>query len=609
MLNENAIETISVNAVKNSIVSSPYLDQFIADNDKAPSWDGHVNIYKDKSKTKSKLKGRLPIQIKGKICSDFSKDNISYSMKIDDLKNYLYDGGAVLFVVYMNDNGSATQIYYSALTPVKLRNLLDDAGEQKTKTVKLKKFPEDEKRKVTIFFDCLQNCQRQASFADAPLYSLEELEKTGLLESISVSFEGVGVDDPISMLFTNEPCFYANIKGSAIPQPIKDIPINFVVTKEVSSQVTIDGIVYYQSYFVFRNANSITLQFGESFSIVYEKEKGVCSVKYKPSTKMRTIAVDLDFMLSCIEKGYFEIENVKFPFDKVESVYKGFDVEKEKVRLSFVQRSIKVLDMLSCKADLDLSKLSVADFRNLERLAVAFLDKEPVKDINPNLPSVCIINIGDLKFLLLFKKCEEENGGYYIFDYFRSDIRLAYENEDGDKVDVSQYSLLKADNLRDIQNIRPDVLLPSFEKINNDEKYINANYFLLELLKAYDKSGDTRKDLLKVADDFSVWLLNAPEQCITHQIKLINRYQVIKRERALNADELTELWEIADSNSSTEFYKFGAFLLLDQQIPAKKYFSKLDKETQEEFKTYPIFRYYKPQEKSQNGQAQNAHAE
>lgn len=57
MLDNRAIETLSVNAVKNSIVTSEFLDQFIADNDKEPSWDGFIYIYGDKSKKKAVLKG------------------------------------------------------------------------------------------------------------------------------------------------------------------------------------------------------------------------------------------------------------------------------------------------------------------------------------------------------------------------------------------------------------------------------------------------------------------------------------------------------------------------------------------------------------------------
>ena len=44
-LDSKAIETLSVNAVKNSIVTTDFLDQFIAENDKEPSWDGFVYMY------------------------------------------------------------------------------------------------------------------------------------------------------------------------------------------------------------------------------------------------------------------------------------------------------------------------------------------------------------------------------------------------------------------------------------------------------------------------------------------------------------------------------------------------------------------------------------
>ena len=120
-LDNKAIETLSVNAVKNSIVTSEFLDQFIADNDKEPSWDGFVYIYGDKSKKKSNLKGRMPVQVKGTECDDHSKETISFSMTTVDLRNYLYDGGCVLFVVYIGNCGLTNNIYYAELTPVKLR--------------------------------------------------------------------------------------------------------------------------------------------------------------------------------------------------------------------------------------------------------------------------------------------------------------------------------------------------------------------------------------------------------------------------------------------------------------------------------------------------------
>ena len=104
-MNKKAVETISVNAVRDSIVCSDFLDQYITDNDKEPSWDGSVYIYTDKSKTKDKLKGKIPVQVKGTEKDDFSKEEISFPVSTVDLRNYLNDGGAVFFVVYIGQKG------------------------------------------------------------------------------------------------------------------------------------------------------------------------------------------------------------------------------------------------------------------------------------------------------------------------------------------------------------------------------------------------------------------------------------------------------------------------------------------------------------------------
>lgn len=49
-MDRKTIETLSVNAVRDSVVVSDFLDQFIADNDKEPTWDGFVYIYSTKAK-------------------------------------------------------------------------------------------------------------------------------------------------------------------------------------------------------------------------------------------------------------------------------------------------------------------------------------------------------------------------------------------------------------------------------------------------------------------------------------------------------------------------------------------------------------------------------
>ena len=73
-------------------------------------------------------------------------------MSTVDLRNYLNDGGCVLFVVYIGNLGMTNKIYYAELTPVKLKRLLKEAGTQEHKTVHLKEFPVDGDKKANIFF-------------------------------------------------------------------------------------------------------------------------------------------------------------------------------------------------------------------------------------------------------------------------------------------------------------------------------------------------------------------------------------------------------------------------------------------------------------------------
>jgi len=121
LLDKKAIETLSVNAVKNSIVASDFLDQFITDNDKEPSWDGFVYIYGSKSKKKSNLKGRMPVQVKGKECNDHSKLEITYSMSKGERKEIILNT-ALDFCEWISE-ASGNELDYQTKTLNKLQTI------------------------------------------------------------------------------------------------------------------------------------------------------------------------------------------------------------------------------------------------------------------------------------------------------------------------------------------------------------------------------------------------------------------------------------------------------------------------------------------------------
>lgn len=600
-MDRKAIETLSVNAVRDSIVVSDYLDQFIADNDKEPSWDGFVYIFSDKSKKKNKLKGRLPVQVKGTENNDHSKNEISFPVSTTDLRNYLYDGGIVFFVVYINSDGTKKQIYYAELPPIKIRVILGDAKGQQTKSIKLKKFPDDPNRKAMIFFNCLENCQKQASFCSAKLLSLEELEKTGVLEGVTIPFSTVAGIDPRTALLTNEVYLYANIKGSAIPQPIEAIPAGLVTSEEHDAIITVGDRLFYSKVKLIRDATSVKTMIGGSFSITTNLTDHSMRMNYKGTDSLRSLAVDLDFILSFIENKSFRYNDVEFPFDESGADYSNFEIAREKERLEYIKKIVQVLDCLGCNKDISIKSLSQSDWVHIGYLVRAFVDKEPVSGLKTDLPPIMSIDVGQLKFIISLVRVEGTTDTYEIYDFFRTELSLFYDNADGEKMPISQYAILHADDLIKTDNIRYDVLLPSFQKVErHPELMARTNVFMLELIEAYDKDN-SKGELLSTAAAFADWLMEATEEELPYDVRFLNKLQIEKRMGDLSINRIKELFRIVETPNIREDVLVGAYLLLDQQAAAEIHFEKMELQLQEEFKKYPIYHFWKYNGGNNNG--------
>ena len=86
------------------------------------------------------------------------------------------DGGAIFFVVYIDkEKPSNRKIYYVVLTIVRLKTELGRATGEKTKSVKLKEFPIEDKEKIRIIRNGLEHIRKQKSFSNIPLLTLDKL--------------------------------------------------------------------------------------------------------------------------------------------------------------------------------------------------------------------------------------------------------------------------------------------------------------------------------------------------------------------------------------------------------------------------------------------------
>ena len=117
------------------------------------------------------------------------------------------------------------------------------------------------------------------------------------------------------------------------------------------------------------------------------------------------------------------------------------------------------------------------------------------------------------------------------------------------------------------------------------------NWQLLELTKAYDK--DPRPELMDVIESISVWLLeNLDDEELPYEVRLLNRLQVIKRQRDLNQAEMKALNEIAQTHGERNDILAGTYLLMGNPVLADVYLAKLDENMRNEFFSYPIYKFH-----------------
>lgn len=81
-----------------------------------------------------------------------------------------------------------------------------------------------------------------------------------------------------------------------------------------------------------------------------------------------------------------------------------------------VKEIVRVLNILGCTDDIDISDLNDSDWRNLHYLIIAFLNKKPVEGLKENLPPVITIKVGKMAFAVYLKPCEKK-GTYEMFDF------------------------------------------------------------------------------------------------------------------------------------------------------------------------------------------------
>lgn len=586
------IEESATTALKLALLKCPILETYIDSNDKTPSWDGTVFVYKSDNPKKENLRGRVPIQVKGTE-NEFVSDIATFSCSTVDLNNYYRDGGCVFFLVSVEPSTGKHKIFYASLLVVDLNNILKNAKGKKTYSIHLKLFPEnDSKEMAHIFLSFVSNAHKQAGFIGKELLSIEELEKRGTkIEGFTFNTVGIGLnaEDLPSFISTHDFYLYAKPQGLDIEIPVERVS-NAIITKTVHGKIKIKEQTYFDSYSVQYCQGKPTIKIGKSISVVLTQGEKTFSVSVHPSGTLTECIKDTSFFLDMLENREVNINGATISFEEPMTI----DVASWRKKLTYYKDVKKMLGLLGVIEELKVDAITPKDSANIKNLVSAVLYNrkigfQNIKENNIYGP----MKIANLVIWIWAKQSGE--GLYTVENFFLPHEIAMFASDDIAKkhpIPASQFLLFEKSDFIHTSNLNYEVMYEDI--IQKELKPVAVERYilwLLEILRAYDEQEQKDPLLLNFAEKVCDWLQSKDLSDV--EILLLNKMQITKRQRHLKPSEIVELAKLTSPTCPPNI-RCGAYLLLEDMDSAQKCFDELDKDTQKSFLTYPICHFGKP---------------
>ena len=597
-------EILGVTKVKQLIAKSDYLVPNINDNDKTPSWDGDVEVYRTPGNThrKDDLIIRVPVQVKGH-CQNIHPHRVSFSVEVADLRNYLNADGTIFFVVYVDEEGEKKTAYYKEFLPFDLKKILKECTGQKRKTIHLNTFPTEKASIANIFLNFTRDMQKQKAYITCEPVSLDSILKDGKFTELSFGYTAIKRDDakPFDYLFENRLYLYADY-GNGIEMPIEHIDQISSASTVLDLPVSINGMIYFNQYTVIYKKDETFFQFGKGITIKNNQETKKLTISLKYDGTLNERIRDYEFITAAIKAEIFEVNGVQINLSEVlEEARVVFESPEQKQICSNMKRIQETLDKLHIKTDLNVNNLDNKSRRDLDTLIDSILDGKEVSLVDTS-STFGVMTIGNLK-ILVFVMRNEKTGLYTICDIYSKTMIARIQLDDGTEVQVPVGLTLKRDSLIMLDNVDYNEIIAELSVLTKELALFGVTVnFLLEILHAYDNSIEVyrKRQLIYGAQAIIDWLIKN-DNAIPDEVHLLNELQIIKRQRSLNEEEIEHLNVVIETGNEREDILTGAYLLLDNQVSAERHFNKMNSQLQESFKQYPIFHYWKSKEDIING--------
>lgn len=566
------IEEIAVQRVKREIVKYACLKDYINTNDKTPMWDGEIYIYKENSQYKANgdYIGRISVQVKGRKVTKIKSGNSKYSIDVEYLRAYQKDKKGVLLFVVEIINSENTQIYYANLLPVDLKEILERVKENQ-KTISIEIRPIKEKSPSSMKMICLNFLRNSNEQMNMEIKNIDEIDKVNKIEFTVVGEEKYLED----YLFNNDIYSYAfdetTSKKYALPK-LKE----FQKYQTNKVEVKIKDELYYSQITIIKNKEEEYILYGKSTKIYLNRNK----INFKLNGNIYDRINDAKFIIDLLENKEITVKdkNISLPIN-IENKQKEKYIEALTQDLKYLYKIKNLFEKFNIKFERDIDTLDEKSITNLKRFVK--LNDGTLIDRLKNT-GIYFIEIAD--YCIAFFVLVDSNKNVEVYNYFddlSKKIQVFYFDKDKNQVPISPYINLTAENLISFSNVNIDIMKKSFNSSEYSEgTCLRYNLWLLELIKAYDKSKE-QKWL-----EFSEYLINKILEYSNLPSYRINKLQIIKRIRKLNQEEKNELYDMKESEKDN-MIQCGIAILLDNLSDFERYFNKL--ENKEEFKKFPIY--------------------
>ncbi|MDS5712338.1 DUF4365 domain-containing protein, partial [Streptococcus pneumoniae] len=563
------------------------LQSYFESNDKTPVWDGEIHVLKSPSEKKDEILGKVPVQIK---TTRQKKDVLkSFSLDTRDLELYKPNGGVVLFVVWLNEDNGLRDIYYKSLPPLSIKNLLKKS-KLKNKSTNRKKlsieiFKLDEKKMYPMLVDFINNSQKQYSFINVEGISVEDIPDD---KTLKFYFYGQEKEEIFNYQEEHDLFIYYLDPITGIEIPLENT-IKIVETEEETDLIIKIGDYVFQDVKRHRFPDgSVQLHFGESFTMSFDIKKKQFKFNYtRPDLLSKAIKCTQVFQ-ELGKIGYFTLNGNKIELDErsIKDI-SSLDLEADIKGLLKISNFMKKMGI---QKDVDLSCFDKQSQRNLNILYSGLVLKKKVA-LNYNESKLLHLNIANIHIITLYSFLSDKNGT--MIDIFTETPWCREgETEDEDYLDISIFEVFEPNDWLKIDNCKIDSVIASYQRlVDNKLKYEGADRTILKIVIAADMAEDKTKSelLLNWAQCLSDWNLKYSKNC---EMAIINDLQIKSRVRKLNSKETETLTNILVNSNDNYELCFGSSVLLKSKPQADLFWNKLDNETKERYKDFPIYTLY-----------------